>query len=179
MRSSSSRVRGQGLIERLYQGKMMDFVHCLECGYEPPKEAGAYEDVALAIRVFGSDKPMESLREALDKFVEVETLDGDNQWHCEKCDKKVDIEKGLRFLSFPYILTFQLKRFDFDMQYLKKVKVHEKVTFDTTMDLADYLRDGRVRGADGEVIDGPGGCQYELFSVMVQSGGAHGGHYYA
>jgi len=68
---------------------MIDFVHCLECGYEPPKEPIAFEDVALAIRVFGCHKPMRSLGEALDKFVEVETLDDENQYMCEKCDKMV------------------------------------------------------------------------------------------
>lgn len=50
----------------------------------------------------------------------------DNQYHCEKCDKKVDALKGLRFESLPYILTMQLKRFDFDYQTFRRIKLNSR-----------------------------------------------------
>ena len=35
--------------------------------------------------------------EGLNAFVEPETLDDTNQYYCEKCDKKCDAKKGLKF----------------------------------------------------------------------------------
>lgn len=34
--------------------------------------------------------------------------------YCERCDKKVDALKSLSFFSLPPLLTFQLKRFDYE-----------------------------------------------------------------
>ena len=62
------------------------------------------------------------MEEALSKFIEPELLTGDNKYFCERCNAKVDALKGLKFTSFPYILTLQLKRFDYDF-------VHARVQF--------------------------------------------------
>lgn len=55
-----------------------------------------------------------------------ETLDGNNQYHCEKCNKKCDAHKGLKFSKFPYLLTLHLKRFDFDYTTLHRIKLNDK-----------------------------------------------------
>lgn len=70
-----------------------------------------------------------SLREALCGFVEPETLNGNNQYFCSKCQKKCDALKGLKFVSFPKILTLQLKRFDFDYLTMRRIKLNDKVWF--------------------------------------------------
>lgn len=64
--------------------------------------------------------------EALEAFVKYETLEGNNQYFCEKCDKKSDAHKGLKFTKFPYILTLQLKRFDFDQNAFHRIKLNDK-----------------------------------------------------
>ena len=51
---------------------------------------------------------------------------GSNQYSCSRCNKKVDALKGLKFTKLPYILTLQLKRFDFDYTTMRRVKLHEK-----------------------------------------------------
>lgn len=63
-----------------------------------------------------------SFTQALEKFITPEVLEGDNQYSCEKCKKKVDATKGLQFVKFPYLLTLQLKRFDFDYETVRKKK---------------------------------------------------------
>ena len=73
-----------------------------------------YLDIPLVIRGFGSTTAIKSVEEALSKFVQPELLYGDNQYKCSKCNINVDATKGLKFTSFPYLLTLQLKRFDFD-----------------------------------------------------------------
>jgi ubiquitin carboxyl-terminal hydrolase 47 len=63
---------------------------------------------------FGANKSFGSIEESLRNFVDPEKLTGSEQYFCEKCQKKVDAEKGLAYTSFPYLLMLQLKRFDFD-----------------------------------------------------------------
>ena len=38
----------------------------------------------------------------MDAFVEPEILDGNNQYHCEKCDKKCNAHKVGRMLFYIY-----------------------------------------------------------------------------
>ena len=64
--------------------------------------------------------------EALRAFVQPETLDGNNQYHCENCAKKCDAHKGLKFTKFPYLLTLHLKRFDFDYNTMYRIKLNDK-----------------------------------------------------
>ncbi|GIX87007.1 ubiquitin carboxyl-terminal hydrolase 47 [Caerostris extrusa] len=49
------------LISRLYEGKMKDYVKCLECGYESAREV-VFLDVPLDVRPFGSSQAYKSVR---------------------------------------------------------------------------------------------------------------------
>ncbi|XP_039286444.1 ubiquitin carboxyl-terminal hydrolase 47 isoform X2 [Nilaparvata lugens] len=245
------------LINRLYQGKMIDYVKCLECGREKTRD-DTFLDIPLPLRPFGSTVAYGSVEEAMRAFVQPETLDGNNQYHCESCQKKCDAHKGLKFSKFPYLLTLHLKRFDFDYTTMHRIKLNDKVIFPDTLDLNSFiaaekekererekegeegLGDEEVGGAggrnddssttdSGEALDdemggsaqgalanaadneddegidvsggqnennekntrhhggGGGGGKgggggpyiYELFSIMIHSGSASGGHYYA
>ena len=64
--------------------------------------------------------------EAIQAFVQPEILNGTNQYDCEKCEKKTDAHKGLKFSHFPYILTVQLKRFDFDYNTFHRIKLNDR-----------------------------------------------------
>ncbi|RUS84034.1 hypothetical protein EGW08_008212 [Elysia chlorotica] len=224
------------LINQLYQGKLKDYVKCLECGYESAR-VDAYLDIPLVIRPFGSTEAYGSVREAMTAFVQPEILDGSNQYFCEKCNKKCNAHKGLKFVTFPYLLTLQLKRFDFDYATMHRIKLNDKVTFMEILNLNPFitcetkdgedleeeeeedklagLSAGQVDSSDDgidEGIDVETGCSagssssdsssissdaaannsrnaydsdakgpfvYELFSIMIHSGSAAGGHYYA
>lgn len=122
------------LISNLYEGKMIDYVKCLECETEKSRE-DTFLDIPLPVKPFGSNVAYESIEEGLKAFVQPETLDGNNQYYCEKCDKKCDAHKGLKFKKFPYILTLHLKRFDFDYQTLHRIKLNDKVTFPQQLNL--------------------------------------------
>ncbi|XP_061422799.1 ubiquitin carboxyl-terminal hydrolase 47 isoform X2 [Lethenteron reissneri] len=213
------------LINVLYQGQLKDYVRCLECGHESSR-LDTYLDIPLAIRPFGSNQAYSSVEEALQAFVQPETLDGTNQYFCERCSKKCDAHKGLEFLYFPYLLSLQLKRFDFDYSTLHRIKLNDRMTFPDHLDLNAFieapdeekcgqadscadsgaenegschsdqlLTDFSYADAVDEGIDlensslGERNCKpilakqgpwvYELFSIMVHSGSAAGGHYYA
>ncbi|XP_053971418.1 ubiquitin carboxyl-terminal hydrolase 47 isoform X2 [Hylaeus anthracinus] len=130
------------LINRLYEGMMTDYVKCLECETEKSRE-DAFLDIPLPVRPFGSDVAYNSVEEALRAFVQYETLDGSNQYYCEKCNKKCNAHKGLKFTKFPYLLTLHLKRFDFDFKTFHRVKLNDKVTFPDILNLNPFISSTR------------------------------------
>jgi len=126
------------LINDLYQGSMKDYVKCLACGYESARE-DHFLDIPLVIKPFGSTATHGSVEEALRGFVQPETLDGDDQYFCERCDGKRDAHKGLKFIKFPYLLTLQLKRFAFDPTTLHRIKLNDRMTFPKVLDLNEFV----------------------------------------
>lgn len=64
--------------------------------------------------------------EALHAFVQPETLEENNQYFCERCNRKCDAHKGLKFTKFPYLLTLHLMRFDFDYNSMHRIKLSDK-----------------------------------------------------
>ncbi|XP_054273738.1 ubiquitin carboxyl-terminal hydrolase 47 isoform X2 [Macrosteles quadrilineatus] len=144
------------LIDRLYQGKMTDYVKCLECGKEKSRE-DTFLDIPLPVRPFGSTVAYGSVVEALRAFVQPETLDGANQYFCENCNKKCDAHKGLKFTKFPYLLTLHLKRFDFDYNTMHRIKLNDKVTFPELLDLNSFIEQG-----GGEEVSNSEGLPEEL-----------------
>eukprot|EP00731_Ephydatia_muelleri_P029733 Em0021g256a len=226
------------LINELYQGKMKDYVKCLNCGYESAR-VDDYLDIPLVIKPFGSNISYPTVEAALAGFVQPETLNGADQYFCEKCNKKTDAHKGLKFTSFPYLLTLQLKRFDFDYASMHRIKLNDKMTFPKVLDLNDFVDPPEKPPVESELdeqlssylidqFDNPpsynstinwstkdnkntyneveaessvdadssldsspvntmdvrklltkGPHVYELFAIMIHSGSAIGGHYYA
>ncbi|CAH0774521.1 unnamed protein product [Bemisia tabaci] len=221
------------LINKLYQGKMIDYVKCLECKREKQRE-DTFLDIPLPIRPFGATSAYSSIEEALRGFVKPETLDGNNQYFCESCAKKCDAHKGLKFTHFPYLLTFHLMRFDFDYKTMHRIKLNDRVTFPEILNLDHFFEDNSIgeketlasgeKNDDNSTADSGSaldedsclpsvestlatpsqemdqdsdegievGCTsnglskdvtgkyvYELFSIMIHSGSASGGHYYA
>lgn len=126
------------LIQDLYRGTMEDFVACLKCGRESVK-TDYFLDLPLAVKPFGAIHAYKSVEEALTAFVQPELLDGSNQYMCENCKSKQDAHKGLRITQFPYLLTIQLKRFDFDYNTMHRIKLNDKMTFPDVLDLNDYV----------------------------------------
>ncbi|XP_058066376.1 ubiquitin carboxyl-terminal hydrolase 47 [Anopheles bellator] len=126
------------LINRLYEGRMIDYVKCLECNTEKQRE-DKFLDIPLPVRPFGSTVANESVEDALQGFVKPEILNESNQYFCDTCNKKCDAHKGLKFTKFPYILTLHLKRFDFDYQSFHRIKLNDKVTFPELLNLNHFV----------------------------------------
>jgi ubiquitin carboxyl-terminal hydrolase 47 len=95
--------------------------------------------VSLAVRNEFDHIYNDSVEKALDNYVGVERLTGDNQYLCDKCQSKQDAHKGLKFKSFPPILMLQLKRFDLDYETMQRVKINDKVTFPQVLNLNPYV----------------------------------------
>lgn len=84
--------RQENLINELYQGKVKDYVKCLECNTESAR-VDVFLDIPLCIRPFGSEKTFESVEAALDAFVQPEILDENNKYHCNNCNRMCKAHK--------------------------------------------------------------------------------------
>lgn len=141
-------------------------------------------DVSLVI------ENIDSLELALQQFVSPETMDTENKIYCDVCKCNTKSSKFFRssfwpslssycyrFKQLPLILTVQLKRFQYDYRSNRRFKLNNKVpdlplsyntfkvTFPTYLDMRNYL-DTNANTED---------TIYELFSVLLHSGGAFGG----
>ena len=116
------------LIKDLYQEEMADLAQCKKCGYQSLRRDN-FLDISLVLRPSGSKNSYKSVEEAMSKFIEPEVLEGDNKYYCDKCVKKVDALKSLKFTQFPYILALKLKRFDYDNDLNQSVKNSDQFTF--------------------------------------------------
>ena len=89
-------------------------------------------------------------------------------------------------------MSLQLKRFDFDYTTLSRFKLNNAVTFPEILNVKKYLvEEERAEPSNDDEVpdlvsdteeqeeDEAALYKYELFSIMIHSGSATGGHYYA
>jgi len=57
----------------------------------------------------------------------------------------VDANKGLQLSDLPYILTLQLKRFDFDYTTMRRIKISDRVSFPDELDLSPFVSKSAVK----------------------------------
>eukprot|EP00051_Salpingoeca_urceolata_P006849 m.90590 g.90590 ORF g.90590 m.90590 type:complete len:1136 (+) comp15013_c1_seq2:388-3795(+) len=164
------------LFQKLYEGELKDGVKCKSCGYES-SHPDKFTDIPLVLKPFGAQKCVESIEEAIAKFVEVELLTGDNKYECSGCKQKVEASKGLTITKLPKLLTLQLKRFEYDFMLDRRIKLGDKVTFPMTLDMGWVLDEDATGPPSAD--DPPSEYLYELYSIMIHSGSALGGHYFA
>ena len=123
----------------------------------------------LQITVQGSTGLYESLQNS---FGYKEKLTGNNQYKCEKCQNQYrDAEKYCQLKSLPPILTMSLLRFTYDLRTFERIKETSRFIFPFEIDLAEFMED-TIKLDESERV-------YELFSVVIHSGNAYGGHYHA
>jgi ubiquitin C-terminal hydrolase len=97
-----------------------------------------------------------TLKKLLDLQSIPELLDGNNQWFCNKCNKKVNAYKTLNFWYLPEVIVIHLKRFQ--KTYTSIQKITDKVVFPIDeLDLTEYL--------DEESPMKDKKLKYELFAV--------------
>ncbi|CAL9053063.1 unnamed protein product [Musa banksii] len=156
----------EGTIQYLFEGHHMNYIECINVDYKSMRKESFY-DLQLDV------KGCRDIYASFDKYVEVERLEGDNKYHAENHGLQ-DAKKGVLFIDFPPVLQLQLKRFEYDFMRDTMVKINDRYEFPLQLDLdkdnGKYLSpeaDRRVRNL------------YTLHSVLVHSGGVHGGHYYA
>nr|XP_016484081.1 PREDICTED: ubiquitin carboxyl-terminal hydrolase 12-like [Nicotiana tabacum] len=156
----------EGTIQQLFEGHHMNYIECINVDYKSTRKESFY-DLQLDV------KGCRDVYASFDKYVEVERLEGDNKYHAEKYGLQ-DARKGVLFIDFPPVLQLQLKRFEYDFVRDTMVKINDRYEFPLELDLDRENGKYLSPDADRSVRN-----LYTLHSVLVHSGGVHGGHYYA
>ncbi|PIA54180.1 hypothetical protein AQUCO_00900614v1 [Aquilegia coerulea] len=156
----------EGTIQQLFEGHHMNYIECINVDYKSTRKESFY-DLQLDV------KGCRDVYASFDKYVEVERLEGDNKYHAEQHGLQ-DAKKGVLFIDFPPVLQLQLKRFEYDFMRDTMVKINDRYEFPLQLDLDRENRKYLSPDADSRVRN-----LYTLHSVLVHSGGVHGGHYYA
>uniref|UniRef100_A0A8R7TGR9 Ubiquitin carboxyl-terminal hydrolase n=1 Tax=Triticum urartu TaxID=4572 RepID=A0A8R7TGR9_TRIUA len=156
----------EGTIQQLFEGHHMNYIECINVDFKSTRKESFY-DLQLDV------KGCQDVYASFDKYVEVERLEGDNKYHAEQHGLQ-DAKKGVLFIDFPPVLQLQLKRFEYDFMRDTMVKINDRYEFPLQLDLD--RDDGKYLSPDA---DRNVRNLYTLHSVLVHSGGVHGGHYYA
>ena len=147
-------------INDLFQSILSTNIKCKECGNISSHDE-IYIDLSLPIKK--GNKVIDSLENSFEYFFGKEELIKDNQYMCEKCQKKVDAEKYFEIKQLPKILICALNRFEYD--YKKGIK--KKIN--TPLSIPDKITN----------IGNISNIEYNLYGIIVHSGGAMGGHYFS
>ncbi|GAU36434.1 hypothetical protein TSUD_19700 [Trifolium subterraneum] len=156
----------EGTIQQLFEGHHMNYIECITVDYKSTRKESFY-DLQLDV------KGCKDVYASFDKYVEVERLEGDNKYHAEQYGLQ-EAKKGVLFIDFPPVLQLQLKRFEYDFVRDTMVKINDRYEFPLQLDLDRDNGKYLSPEADRSIRN-----LYTLHSVLVHSGGVHGGHYYA
>ncbi|KAL9675747.1 hypothetical protein QQ045_003953 [Rhodiola kirilowii] len=156
----------EGTIQKLFEGHHMNYIECINVDCKSTRKESFY-DIQLDV------KGCRDIYASFDKYVEVECMDGDNKYQSEQYGLQ-DAKKGVLFIDFPPVLQLQLKRFEYDFNRDTMVKINDRYEFPLQLDLDRENGKYLSQDANKSVRN-----LYTLHSVLVHSGGIHGGHYYA
>jgi ubiquitin C-terminal hydrolase len=117
--------------KELFQGISESFIKCKDIEYESKREE-VFADVQLAI------KDTKNLEEAIENYLAIEELIGDNAYDTEKFGKR-DAIKGVRFKKLPKVLIFHLSRFEYDYRFDENMKVLTEFVYPEYIDMDPYV----------------------------------------
>jgi len=116
----------------LFQGQLRSCLTCMECNFRSSHfDPFLYMSVPLP-------RTAKNLGDAIAAFLEGETLSGQEQWHCERCKKKVDAKKKIDIWKVPPVLVLHLKRFEHALSRFSKIDVPIKVEL-SGLDFGPYV----------------------------------------
>ncbi len=187
----------QGALEGVLGGVLVNQILCRACPSHRSEKDESFTLLPVDIR------KKSGLLESLASYVQGELLEGDNQWVCEACGRKVDATKRQTVKTLPHTLCIQLKRFEYDYETEQRLKVKDRFEFPQHLDMRPFTREGVDDVAAAATADGTPGASgaasgaaaaaaapvpsaedaakyaYTLMGVVVHSGSAFAGHYYS
>ena len=150
-------------VKKYYYSQLCSVTKC-SCSYESIVFEPAM-NLALSLPI-QSDEQSIHLNDCLQNMIAEEIMDGDNQYHCSKCNNKCDAIKKLFVKIIPSHLIIQLKRFTYTEDYQSR-KLNNFVDYPFELDISSIVYDGMKRD-----------CRYRLYSVINHIGNFGDGHYF-
>jgi ubiquitin carboxyl-terminal hydrolase 7 len=151
------------VLPEMFSGKIKTYISCINVPYESSRIEDFWD---VQLNVSGNRNLLDSFQD----YIQVEKLDGENQYFAGDEYKLQDANKGVIFQSFPDVLHLQLKRFEYDIQRDAMMKINDRYEFPEEFDASPYLDKDADRSEPWE---------YQLHGVLVHSGDLNAGHYYA
>ncbi|KOS19761.1 Ubiquitin carboxyl-terminal hydrolase 21 [Escovopsis weberi] len=155
--------KAENVLPEIFSGKIKTYISCINVDYESSRIEDFWD---IQLNVSGNKNLLESFAD----YIQVEKMDGENQYFAGDQHKLQDANKGVIFTSFPDVLHLQLKRFEYDIQRDMMMKINDRHEFPETFDASPYLIEDADRSEP---------WIYQLQGVLVHSGGLDAGHYYA
>ncbi|KAK5577390.1 hypothetical protein RB653_002331 [Dictyostelium firmibasis] len=173
------------LLKDFFGGSSVNQFISQECNHVSEREEPFY---TISVEV----KNKKEIQESLQLFVESETLDGDNKYFCSSCSQKVKALMRRCIKDLPNTLIIHNKRFEFDLDLMKRTKLNDALRFPMTIDMEPYTKEylerkeaiekAKEKGEqipEAASLHPPSYYQYELAGILVHTGTADSGHYYS
>jgi ubiquitin C-terminal hydrolase len=145
------------IVNDIFYSQTINITCCPSCDYQT-----CNFDPTMIISL-DIDTYTRSIYESLDAYTNNFTVDEDNKWKCDKCNKYVQCEKKTKFWKLSPIIIFLIKKYDNNLNI-----IHNNIEYPKSIDMKDYCINYRNNSMN-----------YELQSICIHNGSLSGGHYYA
>lgn len=105
-------------------------------------------------------------------FVAGEVLEGSNAYQCDDCGKKVKAARRVLIEKLPKVLILTLRRFEFNFDMMKRVKINDFCEFPEEIDMKQFTLQELWETEEDYF-------KYRIKGVVVHLGTAESGHYYS
>ncbi|KAG5718064.1 putative ubiquitin carboxyl-terminal hydrolase creB, partial [Termitomyces sp. T112] len=158
--SAGSSQHHSTLVHRLFEGVLTSETRCLTCETVSSRDE-AFLDLSIDI------EQNSSVTACLRQFSASEMLCHKNKFFCDSCCDLQEAEKRMKIKRLPNVLALHLKRFKYQEESQRYVKLAYRVAFPFELRLFNTIDD--MEDADR---------LYHLFGIVVHIGnGPHHGHY--
>ncbi|KAF7791107.1 hypothetical protein EIP86_002068 [Pleurotus ostreatoroseus] len=148
------------LVHRLFEGVLTSETRCLTCETVSSRDE-SFLDLSIDI------EQNSSVTACLRQFSASEMLCQKNKFFCDSCCDLQEAEKRMKIKKLPNILALHLKRFKYQEDLERYIKLTYRVAFPFELRLFNTVDDA----------ENPDRL-YELFAIVVHIGnGPHHGHY--
>lgn len=117
------------LVQEVFGGKMKTCYKCNKC-QSLSVHTEVFTDIHLAVpdqkskgTSQSSSSPLLNMQQLVRNYLEPETLEDENKYHCDKCEGLQDAVKSIYILEGPQYLMCTLMRFKYDCNVKRKSKV--------------------------------------------------------
>ncbi|KAI5119724.1 hypothetical protein M0805_001437 [Coniferiporia weirii] len=160
--SGTNSMTNSTIVHDLFEGVLTSETRCLTCETVSSRDE-AFLDLSLDI------EQNSSVTACLRQFSASEMLCQKNKFFCDSCCGLQEAEKRMKIKRLPNVLALHLKRFKYQEDLGKYIKLMYRVAFPLELRLFNTVDDAQ----DPDRL-------YELFAIVVHIGnGPHHGHYVA
>ncbi|KAK4185020.1 putative ubiquitin carboxyl-terminal hydrolase [Podospora australis] len=163
MENKMKGTESERVLPQMFSGEVKTYISCVNVPYESSRTEEFWD---IQLNVSGQKNLLDSFQD----YIQVERLEGQNQYAAGDDYGNQDADKGVIFLRFPDVLHLQLKRFEYDMMRDLMLKINDRYEFPEEFDASQFL---------SKDVDRSESWEYQLHGVLVHSGDLNAGHYYA